>query len=683
MSWWGNLRSFFLSDDELGKKDDDHKHSSRNGGLRQQTWAPARVPPRRFLKRILLVFGAAILTYLFIHNIPTDIGPRQSLRPSYGQNAAPPGYPTRGRPPPNANPKQPPQEESLASPEPLQRTYNAPPKFLELASTLRAIGATHGALLVNRNVLFAASSLKSAAAILPVACQMGTELRNYVHFALMSRSEIAVEDLLKLNGIDEDCHLIIHDARPEHAQISTEDRMESSVFRAFFHIHTYMHPQAIIIDATEQEERFFRRGARAQAKASGNTLIELPVDSAKDLMWLTKLDSSSIHMWDKMHIDILVHAIPGASGSLIRLLRSLSNAHFAAGPIPHLTIELPHDIDPPTKRFLETFKWPPAHVYNPNNARYLSLRHRIPHQRMTAEESSFRFLESFWPADPHTSHILVLSPQVELSPQFFHYLRYSLMEYRYSAASHLQKWGARLLGISLEQPLKMIGGNDKFVSPSSAEPGAGSESTSFIWQAPTSSAMLFLGERWIELHDFVSRTLEAQHSLDQTPAILAEKLVSTQHPSWLEYALRLSRLRGYWTMYPGETAAKNLATVHGELHHLPEEYADVEPKDPALADDATEAEIDAAIEKFKGGVEIALAPPVSLLQTLPHDGALLSFASLPLLAWDGQRTDVKGVDAHALEYASVFKKEVGRCAGKEAEKEVVPFSTEDLFCETE
>ncbi|KAK7956079.1 uncharacterized protein PG986_005301 [Apiospora aurea] len=682
MSLWGNMRGLFLSDDERGKKDDDHKHAPRNGNLRQQTWAPARVPPRRFLKRILLVFGAAILTYLFIHNIPTDIGPRQSLRPSYGQ-AAPPGYPVRGRPPPNASPKQTSEEESVSSHEPPQRNYNAPPKFLELAATLRAIGATRGSLLVNRNVLFAASSLKSAAALLPVACQMGTELRNYVHFALMSRNEISTDDLLELNGIDESCHIIMHDARPEHAQISTDDRMESSVFRAFYHIHTYMHPQAIFIDASEQEERFFRQGARAQAKASGNTLVELPVDSAKDLMWLTKLDSSSLHMWDKIHIDILVHAIPGASGSLIRLLRSLSRTDFAAGTIPHLTIELPHDIDPPTKRFLETFKWPPAHVYNPNNARYLSLRHRIPHQRMTEEESSFRFLESFWPADPHTSHILVLSPQVELSPQFFHYLRYTLMEYRYSTASIVQNWGARLLGISLEQPLKMIGGNAKFVSPSIDKSGANSESTSFIWQAPTSSAMLFLGERWIELHDFVSRTLEARDSLDHTPALLSEKLVSTEHPSWLEYALKLSRLRGYWTVYPGEKTAKNLATVHRELHHLPEEYADVEPKDPALADDASEAEIDAAIEKYKGGVEISLAPPVSLLQSLPHDGVLSSFASLPLLSWDGQRTDVQGIDAHALEYSSVFKKEVGKCVGKAAEKEVVSLSTEDLFCETD
>lgn len=31
-----------------------------------------------------------------------------------------------------------------------------------------------------------------------------------------------------------------------------------------------------------------------------------------------------------------------------------------------------------------------------------------------------RFLESFWPINPKYSHVLVLSPQVEVSPLFFH-----------------------------------------------------------------------------------------------------------------------------------------------------------------------------------------------------------------------------------------------------------------------
>lgn len=121
-----------------------------------------------------------------------------------------------------------------------------------------------------------------------------------------------------------------------------------------------------------------------------------------------------------MNIDILIQAPPGGSGSLIRLLRSLSGADFTSLAIPHLTIELPHKIDPATSKFLETFQWPPAHVNNPSHSRQLSLRRRIPRQSLSEEESSIRFLEAFWPTNPRDSHVLVLSPQAELSPQFFH-----------------------------------------------------------------------------------------------------------------------------------------------------------------------------------------------------------------------------------------------------------------------
>jgi hypothetical protein len=50
----------------------------------------------------------------------------------------------------------------------------------------------------------------------------------------------------------------------------------------------------------------------------------------------------------------------------------------------------------------------------------LSLRHRIPRQKLTEEESSVRFLESFWPQKPEFSHVLVLSPNTEVSREFFH-----------------------------------------------------------------------------------------------------------------------------------------------------------------------------------------------------------------------------------------------------------------------
>ena len=140
------------------------------------------------------------------------------------------------------------------------------------------------------------------------------------------------------------------------------------------------------------------------------------------------------------------------------------------------------------------------------------------------------------------------------------------MEYKYSTASGMQNWGARLMGISLEQPLTPLSGGKALDTPRQTVDTEADVPMPFLWQAPTSNAMLFMGDKWAELHDFVSRSLEAQQRLDSTPALLSEKLVSTQHPSWLEHALRLSRLRGYWTVYPGEETAKSLATEIGRAH---------------------------------------------------------------------------------------------------------------------
>lgn len=56
----------------------------------------------------------------------------------------------------------------------------------------------------------------------------------------------------------------------------------------------YMHPQAIIIDASSDEEVFHGRGAQQHARVTGNTLIELPRNAGKTLDWMTKLDSVAL-----------------------------------------------------------------------------------------------------------------------------------------------------------------------------------------------------------------------------------------------------------------------------------------------------------------------------------------------------------------------------------------------------
>lgn len=424
-----------------------------------------------------------------------------------------------------------------------------------------------------------------------------------------------------------------------------------------------MHPQAILVDSSDAEEPLFLQSMRQYTVRQGlpSALIELPIHAEERVAWLTKLDASALLQWNRISVDILIHAHTDASGSLIRLLKSLSMADFTACAVPHLTIELPEKIDLPSQQYLKDFQWPPRNARNPTNTNQLTLRHRISRRGLSEEDSSVHFLESFWPANPLFSHVLVLSPQVELSPNFFHYLKMSLLEYRYSSQALLQGWDQRLLGISLDLPSTHLSGSVPFTPPDDILPGdevrPPSAPTAFLWQSPNSNAALFTGEKWVELHGFVSQLLDVQHRSDTLPSLLTEKSVSKDYPAWMEHVLRLSKVRGYLTLYPSSQLATNLATVHHELYRQPEEY---ELGGPAVRHDDED--------------EVVMHRE-SLLDSFPEKRQLSRFDDLPMRAWDGSTTTLEELDASAVGYASDFRRTVGGC-----DKSVTPSLKDPLFC---
>jgi hypothetical protein len=70
--------------------------------------------------------------------------------------------------------------------------------------------------------------------------------------------------------------------------------MRVSVAAALAHINHFMHPQAVFIDKSEEEDEYFVRAMREKARDLNKPLIELPENSVEDLMWMTRLDSGSL-----------------------------------------------------------------------------------------------------------------------------------------------------------------------------------------------------------------------------------------------------------------------------------------------------------------------------------------------------------------------------------------------------
>lgn len=207
-------------DPELGviasaKKDDDLYTKGSKASKSSVGWKSklnTRIPPRKTLRRLGLLLLIGIAAFVFIHNIPTDLGPRDRRRPVYVHPSGAAPLEAQGFPK-----FQVPDHEAAGKGEYVPQStseYDGPLRFLELAESLHGISGTKGTQMLNKNVLFIAGSLKSADSLLPIACQMGKELRSYVHFALVSRNEIPLQQLREINGIDDSCNILFHGTNP-------------------------------------------------------------------------------------------------------------------------------------------------------------------------------------------------------------------------------------------------------------------------------------------------------------------------------------------------------------------------------------------------------------------------------------------------------------------------------------
>ncbi len=196
-----SLGRIFAGDEELGKKDDDHRPAK--DGVLPSTWPVRKVAPRARGRSVLYGLLACIIIYVFVHNIPTDLGP-VTQRPDY-KVPAPGSLQSPRSDEPTAKSLKPDKHASAE-----EFYYDGPVKFYKLATSLHAVARLFGHGGVNKNVLFAASNLKSAAELIPIACEMARWERNDVHFAFMGREDLAMNEITLINDVTEECKVNWH-----------------------------------------------------------------------------------------------------------------------------------------------------------------------------------------------------------------------------------------------------------------------------------------------------------------------------------------------------------------------------------------------------------------------------------------------------------------------------------------
>ena len=172
--------------------------------------------------------------------------------------------------------------------------------------------------------------------------------------------------------------------------------------------------------------------------------------------------------------------------------------------------------------------------------------------------------------------------------------------------------------------------------------------------------MLVFGDKWVELHGFISGVQTSLQVLAENPKQLSKKL-STRLPAWVEHLLELSRLRGYTTLYPGHATASSIISVHEDLFEPPEEFSDEtttrKPKSQSAADST-----------------------IDVMKTLHKDGSLPNLLRLPVLSWDGQSSTKDELKKAAAKLLREFRTEVGQCHDVNAALPKKDRFARDMFC---
>lgn len=644
--------------DQIGSsKKHDAPRTMNQPGPSKLSWSGFR------RRRLILVVVAILAIYIFVKNLPTDVVPvNQRYDPRFGP------------PTPGHIQAQYEVDKTSAQDVPSQ-DYEGSIQFTKLAASLRP----HLSWPREDNVLFALPTLRSTSNLIPFACEMARNNRSTVHVALMGRQEVSVKDILKVNGITgEDCPVYWHDARPDHSLESSSTRIEKSLRTAFSHCHAVLRPQVVLTDAFDGDDVLTGKALKIAAMTAQVHLITLPSNAQQSVPWVTALDGGSLQKFNDIQIDIVIQPYSESAGSLIRLLRSIESANYDSLPYPRITVELPPQVDSFLTNYLTWFKWPPYIASLPNQ---LILRRRVSSRLLDTAQASLRVIESFYPQSKVSSHVLFLSPDADLSPNYLHYLMFTLLEYKYGTANFGQS--NSLFGLSLELPNKKLDGSKPFVAKSSEN-----AASMFLSQTPVSDAVLFMGDKWADFHSFLTQRSMRDSDLVVNPD--AAKFVSKDHPAWLAEALNFMQAQGLYTMYPSFAATEDLklVTLHKELHQTPEEYASIDQRESkAQAIDVEKIMKNDVLPGDEEPVRLndntAHTNPFLPMQVLTSDKSSLRVPSLndmPLYNSIGAPLEWFESFTAAEKFANEFSLQQGGCASLNSRDEKQRGRVEYLFC---
>ncbi|GAA5804160.1 hypothetical protein HPULCUR_009646 [Helicostylum pulchrum] len=290
----------------------------------------------------------------------------------------------------------------------------------------------------------------------------------------------------------------------------------------------------VIIYENNLEENIFTANA---------TQIALPTqDTPFVTSWITDLTVDTLEMWHRPQINLIVTIGGKRSDKVKQLFNQLSKAHYLGDRVD-LSIVMDEKSDTKTTKFVNKFNW--KHGIK-------NIRHRIQkvHPMQTYSEA--------WYPGHDDEYAVMLDDRIELSKQFYIWLKYNVLKYGY------QQQTSHVFGVSVYSP-RIID------TDPSGRKLMEVQDKPYLMQVPTSfGGALYFPKHWKEFHDYITARLTDQAIVKRgsgNPHLFKDSLLTVAKSnkwssSWRKYFDEMVYMRGYVMVYPNHSYSTLNSITH-------------------------------------------------------------------------------------------------------------------------
>lgn len=234
--------------------------------------------------------------------------------------------------------------------------------------------------------------------------------------------------------------------------------------------------------------------------------------------------------------------------SLSRLLRSTEKAYYLGDDVD-IVVNLEQSSDKATRMLVNDFGW--SHGKK-------RLRHRIRKGGLMPA-----IVESWYPHSNH-HYAVLLEDDVEVSPLFYVWAKYSILRYRYSGGN--TELSKAMYGISLYSPrnVELHPAGRRPFHPDNVLLNLYPPRMPYLSQIPCSWGAVYFPEHWREFHEYLTARLMDEQQNNLLNITVPNSRSVRWKKSWKKYFIELVYLRAYVMLYPNFQSFESFSTNHLE-----------------------------------------------------------------------------------------------------------------------